>query len=120
MTNTTEQGKEREREFLAYIELSQKSEDLPTVRDPDFHIDADSGQLGIFGKKFDFSWQEEGVLVEIDGGQWKIGGGRHNRDEDRWKTLNAQAAGWRVLHISYTMLKQNPARILEILAEILR
>ena len=126
MTNYKIIGDEREREFLALIELSQKADNLDTVREPDYHLDAmphrdlaPNGQRLVCGKAFDFAWVREGVLVELDGGQWKTGGGRHNRDTDRWKTLASQAAGFRVLHVSYTMLKQDPARVLEVLAAVL-
>ncbi|MCP4567956.1 MAG: DUF559 domain-containing protein [FCB group bacterium] len=119
MTNTTKQGDEREREFLAMVSLSQKGDNLATVRDPDRHLDSEGGQLKVYGKKFDFAWEPEDVLVELDGGQWVKGGGRHNSDADRWKTLDAQAAGWTVLHISYTMFSRDPIRVLARLYEVL-
>ena len=117
-------GDERELEFLALIELSQKADNLPTVRDPDRHLNTPGegdakGQLKVNGLAFDFAWLAERVLVELDGGQRVTGGGRHNSDADRRKTLAAQAAGWRVLHVSYTLLKRDPAWVLEVLAAVL-
>jgi hypothetical protein len=117
--NTHLTGQSREREFLALCELSQKATNLTTVRTPDYHLDSDGGQLKVNGLKFDFAWLRERVLVELDGGQWTRGGGRHNSDADRWKTLRAQACGWRVIHVSYTMLKSDPAGVLTALAKVL-
>ena len=110
-------GDEREREFLALVKLSRQTAELPSVRDPSHHLD--NGQIHVDRKRFDFAWGHERVLLELDGGQWVKGGGRHNRDADKWKTLAAQSAGWTVLHISYTMLKSDPARVLQYLAEVL-
>ncbi len=115
---TNQIGDEREFELLAYVRMTRQSEELPDVRDPD-HCIGTGGQLKVNGLKFDFTWCVERVLVELDGGQRVRGGGRHNSDADRWKTLEAQALGWRVLHVSYTMLKADPARVMRVLAEVL-
>ena len=112
-------GDEREREFLALVKLSRQTAELPEVCDPDCHLDGEEGQRKVVGKRFDFAWERNMVLLELDGGQWVKGGGRHNRDADKWKTLAAQAEGWTVLHISYTMLKADPARVLQYLAAVL-
>ncbi|MCP4541226.1 MAG: DUF559 domain-containing protein [Chloroflexi bacterium] len=112
-------GDERERTFLGYIRLSRRDPGQPDVRDPDSHLDLPCGQLEVGGLAFDFAWWDEEVLLELDGGQRVRGGGRHNSDTDRWKTLEAQALGWRVLHVSYTMLKADPARVMRVLAEVL-
>lgn len=117
--NTTILGDERERELLGYIRQTRMSAELPDVRDPDRHIDAEDKQLKVNNLKFDDAWIPERVLLELDSGQWMPGGGRHNSDADRWKTLEAQAFGWTVLHISYTMLKQNPVRVMRVLAAVL-
>lgn len=118
--NTTTQGNEREREFLGYILRTRYTDDMPAVRDPDYHLDAAYGQIKVGGKAFDFAWNDERVLVELDGGQWVRGGGRHNTDADRWKTLEAQRQGWTVIHVSYTMLKTDPLRVLTALAAVLK
>ena len=58
--------------------------------------------------RFDYMWWTNngtGVAVEIDGGQWKAGGGRHNSDSDRDKLNHAACLGWRVLRFSGAMLK---------------
>ena len=121
-SNTTEIGNERERELLGYIRQTRRSPDMADVPDPDRHIDAENGRAVIpgIGLEFDFCWRHPyNVLLELDGGQSKKGGGRHNSDEDRWKTLEAQALGWTVLHVSYTMLKRDPWRVMRILADVL-
>ena len=124
MTNTTTKGKEREREFLGYVRQTRLIDGSTGIRDPDRHLDADGpgdikGQLRVEGKAFDAAWIPEMVLFELDGGQWSPGGGRHNSDADRWKTIEAQRLGWVVLHVSYTMLQQNPVRVMRILADVL-
>jgi hypothetical protein len=59
--------------------------------------------------RFDYAWPEHLVAVELDGGQWHAGGGRHNTDEDRFKLNSAAALGWRVLRFSGTALNEDPA-----------
>jgi len=61
--------------------------------------------------RFDFAWPAYMVAVEIDGGQWKPGGGRHNRDSDREKVNAAQERGWCVLRYSGAMLNSPEAVI---------
>ncbi len=58
--------------------------------------------------RFDNAWPKEKIAVEIDGGQWKRGGGRHNSDGDREKLNEAAVLGWRVLRFSGTMLRNDP------------
>lgn len=60
--------------------------------------------------RFDFAWPngKGGTAVEVDGGQWKPGGGRHGSDADREKLAEAGAQGWIVLHFSPAMLRNNP------------
>jgi very-short-patch-repair endonuclease len=64
--------------------------------------------------RFDFAWPTEGVAVEIDGGQWRAGGGRHNTDADRVKLNTAAALGWRVLHFSHSALAADPEGCIEL------
>jgi len=65
--------------------------------------------------KFDFAWPQYHVAVEINGGRWMPGGGRHAEDSDYWKITTAAAAGWRVLPATVTMLQNDPWRFLELL-----
>ena len=64
--------------------------------------------------RFDFAWVNQRVGVEIDGGQWKLFGGRHNRDSDRAKLNIAVSQGWRVLRFSTLQLKEDPKKCIEI------
>lgn len=52
---------------------------------------------------FDLAWVGERVALEVDGGAFIPGGGRHNRGagfrEDQNKTNAAALLGWRVLRI---------------------
>jgi len=72
--------------------------------------------------RFDWAWPAAargGVAVEIDGGQWAAGGGRHNTDPDREKLNTAAALGWRVLRFSHAALVADPAGCIELAAAAL-
>jgi very-short-patch-repair endonuclease len=62
--------------------------------------------------KFDFAWPKWKVAVEVDGGQWQAHGGRHAHDDDKIKGNLAVERGWRVLHYSPEMLKQDPQGVI--------
>lgn len=53
----------------------------------------------------DFCWPAYRLLCEVNGGQWKAGGGRHNSDPDREKMNLAAVLGYRVLSFSPAMLE---------------
>lgn len=59
--------------------------------------------------RFDYAWPARRVACEVDGGQWRAGGGRHNGDPDREKLNTAAALGWRVLRFSHQALETDPA-----------
>lgn len=64
------------------------------------------------GWRFDFAFpvaRDCLIAVEIDGGQFMTGGGRHNTDADREKLNTAAALGWRVLRFSGTQIRSDPA-----------
>jgi len=63
---------------------------------------------------FDFAHPKSRVAVEVDGGQWLPGGGRHGGDADREKMNEAAALGWRVLHFSPKQLTDDPERCVEV------
>ena len=54
--------------------------------------------------RFDFCWPQEKVAVEVEGGSWMPGGGRHNRgqgfENDCEKYVEATLRGWRVLRVT--------------------
>ena len=69
--------------------------------------------------RFDFAWPSHQVALEVDGGQWQAGGGRHNQDADREKLNTAAALGWRVLRFSPTALATDPAGCIALTAAAL-
>ena len=76
-------------------------------------------EAGLRDWRADFAWVEEGLLVEIDGGQHAPGGGRHAGDDDKHKRNDAVLLGWRVLHFSGQMLKADPAGAVELVKRAL-
>lgn len=54
--------------------------------------------------RFDYALPEFRLAIEIDGGIWKEGGGRHNRASgwlgDQEKLNLAVTQGWRILHFT--------------------
>lgn len=68
----------------------------------------------------DFTWPYRSVVVEVDGGQHKPGGGRHNTDADRWKCNELTSLGYRVFHVSGEMLKSDPLIFIEQVVKALR
>ncbi len=69
--------------------------------------------------RFDFAWPEEMVALEVDGGRWLPGGGRHASDGDYEKLNIAATLGWRVLRVTGDMVKRNPAMIIDMLKLVL-
>jgi very-short-patch-repair endonuclease len=63
--------------------------------------------------RFDFAWPQRKVAVEVDGGTWLRGGGRHNADSDRNKLNIAASLGYRVLRFSGDMLTRDPQRCID-------
>jgi len=51
--------------------------------------------------RFDFAWPDQKVALEVDGGIWIKGGGRHTRGsgwlKDTAKLNTAASLGWRLL-----------------------
>lgn len=102
-------GSELEQLFAAYLRML--APDLPT---PEREVKL------IPGRKWrcDFVWRPD-VVVEIDGGQFQLHGGRHNTDADREKMNALAIAGFRVLRFSGTMLKNDPAGCIDVLRRCL-
>jgi very-short-patch-repair endonuclease len=54
--------------------------------------------------RFDFAWPEPRIAVEVEGGTWIPGGGRHNRGKgylaDLEKYAQAALLGWTVLRVA--------------------
>jgi hypothetical protein len=66
-------------------------------------------EAGLPDSSFDFAFPDYLLAVEIDGGQFAPGGGRHNTDGDRHKLNLAARFNWRVLRFSGSMLKDPEA-----------
>lgn len=63
--------------------------------------------------RFDFAWVDLKVAVEIDGGRWKVGGGRHGSDADMEKLNTAQIMGWIVLRFTPQQVKKDPLGVMD-------
>lgn len=52
--------------------------------------------------RFDFCWRPQMLALEVEGGAWIPGGGRHNRAQgfhkDREKYSAAAILGWRIVY----------------------
>lgn len=62
---------------------------------------------------FDFAWPEFKLYVEVEGGIWIAGGGRHNRaasfERDCEKYSEAAIRGWRGLRVTTGQVKSGAA-----------
>ena len=76
-------------------------------------------KAGLQDWRFDFAWPDSKLAVEIDGGQWMAGGGRHNTDGDRLKLNTAATLGWRVLRFSVKTMGDDPVGCLKKVEEAL-
>lgn len=68
--------------------------------------------------RFDFSWPDRMIAVEIDGGTQLIRGGRHNTDKDRKKINAAISMGWRVIRFSDSQIKNDPEGCMDIVRSV--
>lgn len=87
-----------EREFLWLCKVEQ----LPT---PEREVRVVPGRRF----RFDFVFEPQKVAVEVDGGQWIPGGGRHQRGSsvarDAEKMNLAQLEGYRVFRFTTSQIK---------------
>ncbi len=65
--------------------------------------------------RFDFAWPDERIALEVDGGRWLPGGGRHASDGDYEKLNIAAGMGWRVLRVTGDMVRNDPLGIIDML-----
>lgn len=72
----------------------------------------------VAGYEVDFLWREQGVIVEVDGYQYH--GHRVAFERDRRKGLALEAAGYRVLRLSWRQLTEEPLLVAATLAVALR
>jgi len=59
--------------------------------------------------RFDFVITGQALAVEIDGGRWAPGGGRHGGDPDREKLAEAAIMGYRVIRASPAQVRSGQA-----------
>ena len=59
--------------------------------------------------RFDLACQALRLAVEVDGGRWASGGGRHGGDRDYQKLRRAALLGWSVLRFLQTDVKPEHA-----------
>lgn len=70
--------------------------------------------------RFDWAWPEALIAVEVDGGRWAPGGGKHASDEDREKLNSAAARGWRVFRVAPSQLKREAPAFVAMVAGAVR
>ena len=70
--------------------------------------------------RLDWAFVPERVGVEVDGGVFMPGGGRHAKDDDREKTNALSAADWLVFRFSPQMLENDPVGCVMTVATTLR
>jgi very-short-patch-repair endonuclease len=69
------------------------------------------------GKRVDFFWPKERVVVEAD--SYGYHGDRPAFERDHQSTVDLQVAGYRVLRTTYKMLQSNPRPFLRLVRESL-
>lgn len=69
--------------------------------------------------RFDYAYPDIQVGIEVDGGAFAYGGGRHKGGSDYEKFLLAQIDGWAVYAVRTVDLESNPAYWLQLLTELL-
>jgi very-short-patch-repair endonuclease len=69
--------------------------------------------------RFDWAHPTAKIAIEIDGGQWAPGGGRHAGDKDREKLNLAASLGWRVFRFSPRQLTSEPDQCVKLVVDLL-
>jgi very-short-patch-repair endonuclease len=90
---------ELEDRFLALV----ARENLPR---PEVNAAVELGRGTIYP---DFVWRSARLAVELDG--YRAHGTRHSFEADRERDRLLQAAGWRVIRITWRQLRDHPAAI---------
>lgn len=76
------------------------------------------------GWKIDFVHLATSIAIEVEGGTWLPGGGRHNRPEgysnDCQKYNRAQLLGWRLFRFTSDMLTNDPVGHLRPVIELIK
>lgn len=69
------------------------------------------------GYLVDALWPERRLIVELD--SWKFHSGRQAFEADRERDAALQAAGYRVVRITWRQLERNPERVAALIAKLL-
>ena len=99
-------------EFYAVCRILDKNLFLKLEREVKFKTDRKW--------RFDFAIKQFFIAIEIDGGRWVSGGGRHAACADYRKLNEAACIGWRVLRFTSKMVKENPCEIIDIINKLIR
>jgi very-short-patch-repair endonuclease len=65
----------------------------------------------------DALWPGQRLIVELD--SWKFHSGRHAFESDRERDAALQAAGYRVVRITWRQLEADPERVAAVIARLL-
>jgi very-short-patch-repair endonuclease len=68
----------------------------------------------VAGHEVDFLWREEGLVVEVDGFAYHAG--RDAFERDRARDAELQAAGYKVIRITWRQLVETPERVVALIA----
>lgn len=63
--------------------------------------------------RIDLAWPAAMLAVEVDGGQWAAGGGKHGSRSDYAKTRRLTTAGWRLLRFTAGEVRDNPLGVID-------
>ncbi len=69
--------------------------------------------------RIDLAWPSALLAIEVDGGQFKPGGGKHGSKRDYQKTRRITAAGWRLLRFTAGEVNDNPIGVIAEIRQIL-
>ncbi len=58
--------------------------------------------------RIDLAWPSAMLAVEVDGGQYKTGGGKHGQARDYQKTRRLTLCGWRLLRYTVAEVEADP------------
>lgn len=63
--------------------------------------------------RIDLAIPDRKIAIEVNGGRWLPGGGKHGTESDRRKIRRLTLAGWRVFEYSTELLTNDPLGIIE-------
>ena len=69
--------------------------------------------------KIDLAWVDYNFCVEVDGGQWQAGGGKHGSKRDYYKTRRIARAGWTLYRFTAGEVRDDPMGVIEEIREAL-